>query len=103
MISIAIGFEFEYNGRRHEHIFWSLSDLHNYFRWEPSRALLVGYENAISVTDNNRSTNGVLKLIAMDANGTRKKEMQFATYSEMLNFIGDKKIIVRNAAGVKGI
>jgi hypothetical protein len=90
-ISIAVGFEFEYNGQRHEHTFWSISDLQNYFRWESERAQLVGYDKAV-IIGNNRSTKGVLKLIAMDAEGTRKKEVPFATYIEMVKFIEQKKI-----------
>jgi hypothetical protein len=91
IVSIAIGFEFQYGGRTYEHVFWSLSDLQNYFRWEPGRAQLVdgNYEPTVS---NNRSTNGLLKLIALDASGARKKEKIFATYGEMVNFIGQKKI-----------
>lgn len=91
MVSIAIAFEFLYGGRTYEHVFWSLSDLQNYFRWEPGRAQLVD-GNIEPVVSGNRSSNGLLKLIALDANGARKKEKVFGSYREMANFIEEKKI-----------
>ena len=93
MISVAIGIEFEYHGRRHEHIFWSISDLHNYFRWEPDRARLVGFVET-GATNTSLSRSGSLKLIA--TNGQVIKEKLFATYKEIVDFIELKGIVIQN-------
>ena len=102
--SVAIGFEFEYFGKKYEHTFWSLPDLDNYFRWEPARGSLVGYgeintENEIE----GRSSNGLLRLIVVNQTGARIKQKEFSTYQAMVDFIANHKIIVANASGRKGL
>jgi hypothetical protein len=105
MISVAIGFEFEYAGKKYEHLFWSLPDLDNYFRWEPGRGHLVvgcGARGAVEQFES-RSKNGKLRLIAVNEIGERLKQTEFSTYQEMIDFIYEKKIVVKNASGRKGL
>ncbi|MCA6372190.1 MAG: hypothetical protein IM631_12495 [Cytophagales bacterium] len=104
-ISVAIGFEFEYAGKKYEHTFWSLPDLDNYFRWEPGRGSLVGYGETINAENQpkGRSSRGLLRLIVVNQAGARIKQKEFYTYQSMVAFITDQKIIVANASGRKGL
>lgn len=104
MISVAIGFEFEYSGKKYEHLFWSLPDLDNYFRWEPGRGHLVGFGVSGAVSElESRSKNGILRLIAVNEIGERLKQTEFSTYQKMIHFIDEKKIVVKNSSGRKGL
>jgi hypothetical protein len=104
-ISVAIGFEFEYAGKKYEHTFWSLPDLDNYFRWEPGRGSLVGYGEIVNKENQpeGRSSSGLLRLIVVNQTGTRIKQKEFFTYKAMVDFITDHKIEIANRSARKGL
>lgn len=94
--SILIAFEFDYNGKRYEHQFWSKESLENYFRWEPGRGEMVGYNtDQVGKDQQTVSSKAGLRLVALRG-GVEVKEVKFNLYSELTHYLQDKNIVLGN-------
>jgi hypothetical protein len=92
--SVALIVDFLYGERRHEHLFWSFSDMENYFRWEPGRGVRVGFGTNGATGKEDKTVQ--LKLIILDAEQTRIKEKVFDTYGELVDFVNEHSIKIGN-------
>jgi hypothetical protein len=94
--SILIALEFDYNGKKYDHQFWSIESLENYFRWEPGRGEMVGYKKDEGRKDQEPIRGrALLRLVAL-REGVEVKDVKFNQYSELILYLVEKKIVLGN-------
>lgn len=78
-----------YNAKPYEHVFYSLQDLENYFRWEPERGDLVGYFKTSSASTNPAPRSRDAKIYArlLDDKGKLLDQITTGYHSELVAWL----------------